>query len=118
MTEVSLKISLNDFDRACLRQCLVQAGGYAGPALRELTGKDNTFWDSIIHTIKNNESLVLSKDEWKSIYEGINVVIYELGPEDLHTLTGYDLDDVASMNLAIYRQLQGRNIYCLWRDAD
>ncbi len=46
-------------------------------------------------------SIDLSADEWRVMYEAINAVIYGLGPSELATCTGYDLDAACSINLRI-----------------
>jgi hypothetical protein len=46
-------------------------------------------------------SICLSADEWRVMYESVNAVIYGLGPSELHTCTGYNLQEVCSINLKI-----------------
>jgi hypothetical protein len=52
-------------------------------------------------------SIVLSADEWRVMYESINAVIYGLGPSELATCTGYDLQAVCSLNLRICAAVWG-----------
>jgi hypothetical protein len=52
-------------------------------------------------------SIDLSADEWRVMYEAINAVIYGLGPSELVTCTGYDLDAVCSVNLRICAAVWG-----------
>jgi hypothetical protein len=52
-------------------------------------------------------SIDLSADEWRVMYEAINAVIYGLGPSELATCTGYDLDAFCSLNLRICAAVWG-----------
>jgi hypothetical protein len=49
----------------------------------------------------NSALICLSAEEWRVIYESVNAVIYGLGPSELHTCTGYNLQEVCSINLTI-----------------
>ena len=46
-------------------------------------------------------SICLTAEEWRVMYESVNAVIYGLGPSELHTCTGYNLQEVCSINLKI-----------------
>jgi hypothetical protein len=45
--------------------------------------------------------ICLSAEEWRVMYESVNAIIYGLGPSELHTCTGYNLQEVCSINLKI-----------------
>lgn len=114
-----IEITFTDEELEQFRQCIKEDGGYASKALAYLTGKDSIFWNDLLSDIKNAASqsdrvLRFSKEKWVSIYEGINVVMYELGPEELHTLTGYGLQQIASLNLKIYRSIFRAKVYSDW----
>jgi hypothetical protein len=49
----------------------------------------------------NSVLICLSAEEWRVMYETVNAVIYGLGPSELHTCTGYNLQEVCSINLKI-----------------
>ena len=46
-------------------------------------------------------SICLTAEEWRVMYESVNAVIYGLGPSELHTCTGHNLQEVCSINLKI-----------------
>ncbi|MBD2054565.1 hypothetical protein H6F88_00720 [Oculatella sp. FACHB-28] len=46
-------------------------------------------------------SIELTADEWRVMYEALNAVIYGLGPSELHTCTGYNLQEACNINLRI-----------------
>lgn len=46
-------------------------------------------------------SICLTAEEWRVMYESVNAVIYGLDPSELQTCTGYNLQEVCSMNLKI-----------------
>jgi hypothetical protein len=52
-------------------------------------------------------SIELSHDEWRVMYDAINAVIYGLGPSELVTCTGYNLQAVCSLNLRICAAVWG-----------
>lgn len=112
-----MKISLRPKDTLCLRRCAVEARGDSYPiSLYEtFVGTQNeNFWTLIIKAIDDDLPLDLSKEDWLIVFKAVNAVIYDRGPEDLFTLTGYDLSDVTSLNLHIHRALTGGTIYTTW----
>lgn len=52
-------------------------------------------------------SLNLTSDEWRVMYESLNAVIYGLGPNELHTCTGHNLQEACSINLKICAAVWG-----------
>ena len=52
--------------------------------------------------------LALSERDWRLIYEVINAVIYELGPEELETITGHELNEFLSACRTIYAKVYNR----------
>jgi hypothetical protein len=54
-----------------------------------------------------SSSLDLTVNEWRILYEGVNAVIYGLGPRELHTCTGYNLQEVCNINLKICAAVWG-----------
>ncbi len=52
-------------------------------------------------------SICLTDKEWRVMYESVNAVIYGLGPSELHTCTGHNLQEVCSINLKICAVLWG-----------
>ena len=49
-----------------------------------------------------NQSLMcLTAAEWRVMYESVNAVTYGLGPSELHTCTGHNLQEVCIINLKI-----------------
>ncbi|XGB42580.1 MAG: hypothetical protein LVS60_01570 [Nodosilinea sp. LVE1205-7] len=55
----------------------------------------------------NSTSICLTAQEWRVMYESVNAVIYGLGPSELHTCTGHNLQEVCSINLKICAVLWG-----------
>lgn len=55
----------------------------------------------------NSTSICLTAEEWRVMYESVNAVIYGLGPSELHTCTGYNLQEVCSINLKVCAALWG-----------
>ncbi len=55
----------------------------------------------------NRSSIYLMAEEWRVMYESVNAVIYGLGPSELHICTGYNLQEVCSINLKICVVLWG-----------
>ncbi len=56
---------------------------------------------------KDAKSIKLTNERWRVIYESINAVIYGLGPFELQTLTGCDIQDALNINLRICSQVFG-----------
>ena len=54
-----------------------------------------------------SSSLCLTVEEWRVMYESVNAVIYGLGPSELHTCTGYSLQEACNINLKICAVLWG-----------
>jgi hypothetical protein len=48
-----------------------------------------------------SSSISLTAAEWRIMYEAVNAVIYGLGPSELSTCTGRNLQEVCSINLKI-----------------
>jgi hypothetical protein len=52
-------------------------------------------------------SIELTVDEWRVMYESLNAVVYGLGPSELHTCTGYNLQEACNINLKICTAVWG-----------
>lgn len=52
-------------------------------------------------------SITLTANEWRTMYESLNAVIYGLGPNELHTCTGHNLQEACSINLRICAAVWG-----------
>lgn len=52
-------------------------------------------------------SIALTADEWRVMYESLNAVIYGLGPSELHTCTGHNLEEACNINLKICAAVWG-----------
>jgi hypothetical protein len=55
----------------------------------------------------NKSSICLTAEEWRVMYESVNAVIYGLGPSELRICTGYNLQEICSINLKICAILWG-----------
>jgi hypothetical protein len=62
-------------------------------------------------------SIALSPDEWRAMYDAINAVIYGLGPSELATCTGYELDQVCNINLRICAAVWGAYGASHWAES-
>jgi hypothetical protein len=51
--------------------------------------------------------ICLTAEEWRVVYESVNAVLYGLGPSELHTCTGHNLQEACSINLKICTVLWG-----------
>ncbi len=68
--------------------------GYAGNVLPGLLGTTKDKLETLHKEVErqrnqSSQSMTLPLDDWKILYHAVNIVLYELGPEELDTLTGY-----------------------------
>lgn len=104
---------------AVVRSALLESyAGYAGGFIPEFLDSTNAqleqLWKIVDDTSKQENTLTLPKKEWRLIFEAINVVIYELGPEELHTITGYELNEFLNTGRVIYASVYKRSNTRTW----
>ncbi len=111
-----LTLDLTPQDYLNLHCCLAETGGYAGDFLRQFikTIPIDIWWDDKLSSYplfrcirETPPQMTLSFQEWLDLYHLINAVKYELGPEELSTITGRTLKEMSSTN---------RKIFCLLYD--
>ncbi|MCB1783971.1 MAG: hypothetical protein KDI13_08230 [Alphaproteobacteria bacterium] len=102
-----IKVNFTNKDKKIIYHCIVETGGYAGSFIKSFLGNTN---EEELRTIflDSNASVNLEKEQWLDIYNLMNAVIYELGQEELHTITGYDLPEMATVVRKIFTAIHSR----------
>ena len=67
---------------------------------------------------KDSSFIELTDEEWRVMYESLNAVIYGLGPSELHTITGFTLQEACDVNIqicvAVWDAYDGRT----WKESE
>ena len=99
----------SETDVSCLRACLKEiCYGYAAIFLQNCIKTNTRIFERFLsdmdaHNENDTSALTsISKNVWLDVYNGVNAVIYELGPEELLTLTGHSLVEIISLNRKIF----------------
>jgi hypothetical protein len=109
-----------DYNIPVIRAALVESYmGYAGDVLPDLLGTTKDKLESLHKDFKqqteqNSLSVTLSLDDWKVLYHTINIVVHELGPEDLLTMTGCFGIEFLNTARAIYLKIFDRKGTLYW----
>ncbi len=100
----------------CSRALLECFAGYAGSFLPKFLGVTRAALDDMHKMLKalsaqDNPTLSLPQESWRLLYEAINAVIYELGEEELDSITGHDVRDYLNTARSIYAGAYAR--FCI-----
>jgi hypothetical protein len=108
MTNPSMiEVPFSEADLGIVQSALVESfAGYAGGFLPGFLNTDKTELERLSGIVKDCSArgmkLALSERDWRLIYEVINAVMYELGPEELETITGHELNEFLNACRTIY----------------
>lgn len=118
-----IKINFLEQEIEIVRQALGEIGGYAGKFMPEFLGVEaerieqlDRLFDEAIESKKLTIELPL--EQWRLVYDSVNFVIYELGPEELRTITGYRLHEFLDVGQIIYAKAYGRTPSRKWGQND
>jgi hypothetical protein len=119
-----IEIILSERERGVIRQALVESFmGYAGRFFPSFLGVKVARLRALLAVfldIGDGERRVsLPLEDWRLIYDVINAVLYELGQEELHTITGYhpyEFMNTACFIMAnAYRRMCSYPFYTIFR---
>lgn len=114
-----IEIILSELNRSVASHALLESyGGYAGKFLPTYLNSNSDDLRALSEKLKGrkigNESICLSTAGWRLIVEAINAVIYELGPEELQTITGHELKEFLNTGRVIYSNVYNRKCSQMW----
>lgn len=97
--------------------------GYAATALQSVAGVTEAELATIETTVKTactedkrdkDVAIALPRPLWLKLYHCMNAVMYELGPEELTTITSRDVTEILSTNRLIFAALFSRKCPAVW----
>ncbi|MEM7583470.1 MAG: hypothetical protein AAF560_08830 [Acidobacteriota bacterium] len=108
----SITVGLENWEMRVIRAALREYGGGSAASVRRLSGHDRSTrdspWGTVDSAVKEGANeLTLSEGEWRLVYDSINATIYALGPNELETVTGYNLLEMLQANLTIASSVWG-----------
>lgn len=119
-----IEIILSEQERGVIRQALVESFmGYAGRFFPSFLGvkvaRLRELLTVFVEIRDGEQSVSLPLEDWRLIYDVINAVLYELGQEELHTITGfhpYEFMNTACFIMAnAYRRMCSYPFYTIFR---
>ena len=104
-----IAVTLTENDKGVIQSCLFELGGYAGKFLQDFLPNEQAEKISEFFRYPGNAKIELEKEQWLKLYHLINAVIYELGEEELQTIAGFALEDIATANRKIFTTIHNRH---------
>jgi len=115
---------LSERERGVIRQALVESFmGYAGRFLPSFLGVKVARLRELLAVFvelgDGERSISLPLEDWRLIYDVINAVLYELGQEELQTITGYHpyefMNAACFIMASAYRRMCSYPFYAIFR---
>jgi hypothetical protein len=103
----TISIRLSKIHCQVIQSCLLELDGKAGKFLSGFL-PDPAQGPRLMNQLGANQDISLNRQGWFDLYQLVNAVMYELGPEELFTITGWHLEEMASVARKIFVHLHGR----------
>lgn len=113
MRSINIAITFDEREQYLLSFVFVEVfGGGSTRTIQNILGNSVEAARSLeskvrLQTEARLPSINLTVDEWRVMYESLNAVIYGLGPSELHTCTGHNLQEACNINLKICAAVWG-----------
>jgi hypothetical protein len=109
----SIKINFNEEEKYFLAFVFVEVfGGGSTQVIQNILGNYVEAARHLESKVRfqagaSSPSVDLTVDVWRVMYESLNAVIYGLGPSELHTCPGHNLQEACNINLKICAAIWG-----------
>lgn len=92
-------VSFTPREVAVIVQCLKEVGGGSAAAFNAVAGHPPGRTRTLLALFRDltDGPVELPESGWRDVYNAVHAAVYALGPEELHTCTGYTLAEVADV---------------------